>query len=489
MGDLTILQTIGISALTIYLIFVVQFLSEWFKIRHIPSALPLPIIGHLYMPGAVAVMKFLSTMKKKYGPIFAFWSGNAPFVVVSDPKSVRQILTEVKLFIKGNDYQTKFAIVFGQGLVTSNGERHKRDRQCLAKYFVKGGVERYLDFMNSETLNLISKVLEPVMSYTTSNEINVTEFFHVLALRVFGKFAADHCYETDPLANWINHEVSDGSYVIGEHIVLGLPVWNFIPRIKRLKNELSKFNEHLEELISGREKQRKEPNFEEPDDPMKAMLDAGTNRKEMYEQFTTLIAAGHDTTAFFGCYMCYLLATHPEVQTKLKTEIKGVMNGRLNVTAEDIKAMPYLSCVMKEVLRMYTVIPFVNRTTTQDVLLRDANIVLPKGTTALIPLCIMNRDGDVWDEPNKFKPERFEVLNISDSSAKHGFLPFGYGSRTCIGNTLALTEGAVMFSLLLQKCTFSKVEGFKPKIAAGISLVSQNGIRVICVRDRQLNCE
>ena len=214
------------------------------------------------------------------------------------------------------------------------------------------------------------------------------------------------------------------------------------------------------------------------------MLDAGTNRKEMYEQFTTLIAAGHDTTAFFGCYMCYLLATHPEVQTKLKTEIKGVMNGRLNVTAEDIKAMPYLSCVMKEVLRMYTVIPFVNRTTTQDVLLRDANIVLPKGTTALIPLCIMNRDGDVWDEPNKFKPERFEVLNISDSSAKHGFLPFGYGSRTCIGNTLALTEGAVMFSLLLQKCTFSKVEGFKPKIAAGISLVSQNGIRVICVRDR-----
>jgi len=269
MGDLTILQTIGISALTIYLIFVVQFLSEWFKIRHIPSALPLPIIGHLYMPGAVAVMKFLSTMKKKYGPIFAFWSGNAPFVVVSDPKSVRQILTEVKLFIKGNDYQTKFAIVFGQGLVTSNGERHKRDRQCLAKYFVKGGVERYLDFMNSETLNLISKVLEPVMSNTTSNEINVTEFFHVLALRVFGKFAADHCYETDPLANWINHEVSDGSYVIGEHIVLGLPVWNFIPRIKRLKNELSKFNEHLEELISGREKQRKEPNFEEPDDPMK----------------------------------------------------------------------------------------------------------------------------------------------------------------------------------------------------------------------------
>jgi len=90
----------------------------------------------------------------------------------------------------------------------------------------------------------------------------------------------------------------------------------------------------------------------------------------------------------------------------------------------------------------------------------------------------MNRDADVWEDPNEFRPERFEGLGISDNSAKHGYLPFGYGSRTCIGNTLALIEGNVMFALLMQKVTFKKVENFKPKITAGISLVSSNGIRV-----------
>ena len=181
--------------------------------------------------------------------------------------------------------------------------------------------------------------------------------------------------------------------------------------------------------------------------------------------------------------MAYLMAIHPEVQQKVKDEIKEVIGDRTEVNNVDVKKLKYLSNVMKETLRMYTVIPFVNRTTTCAVKLRDAGIVLPKGTTALVPLCIMNRDAKVWDDPNEFRPERFENLEISDNSAKHGFLPFGYGSRTCIGNTLALIEGAVMFTHLMRKVRFEPVEGFKPRIAAGISLVSQNGIKVKCIME------
>jgi cytochrome P450 len=76
-----------------------------------------------------------------------------------------------------------------------------------------------------------------------------------------------------------------------------------------------------------------------------------------------------------------------------------------------------------------------------------------------------------------FKPERFEE-HTGHSSAKLGYLPFGYGSRTCIGNTLALSEGTVMIALLMQRYRFFPVAGFKPEVIAGISLVSKNGIRV-----------
>lgn len=426
------------------------------------------------------VMKFLSGMRRKHGKIFSFWPGNTPMVVVMEPKCVRQILTDTKTFVKGSDYSNKFAIVFGEGLVTSNGTKHRQDRSCLAKYFVRSGVENYLGYMVETTQDMIETTLRPVDGST----IDLQEFFHMLALRVFGYFSAGHDYKNDPEAQWINHTVSKGSSIIGEHIVLGLPVWSFIPRIKQLKKDVQKMHAHIEKLIKRRLSDRA-AGKPENDDPMKGMLDANLSRKEMYEQFTTLLSAGHDTTAFFGCYMAYMLAQHPEVQQKVKDEVKEVLGGRTDITPEDTKKMTYTANVMKEVLRLYTVIPFVNRTTVTDVKLRDNGLSLPKGTTALVPLCLMNRDGDVWENPNEFNPDRFADLKISDNSAKHGYLPFGYGSRTCIGNTLAMVEGNVMFALLMQKVTFTKIPDFKPKISAGISLVSTNGIRVGVTFDKE----
>mmetsp|Transcript_21125 Transcript_21125/g.42093 ORF Transcript_21125/g.42093 Transcript_21125/m.42093 type:complete len:480 (+) Transcript_21125:2-1441(+) len=456
--------------------FTLQFVYNLVRIFHIPSSLALPFVGHLYLPGAPSVMKFLSGMRRKHGKIFAFWPGNEPMIVVMEPKAVRQILTDTKTFIKGSDYSNKFAIVFGQGLVTSNGDKHRADRSCMSKYFIRSGVEKYMGYMVDQTLKMIDETIIPA----DGKSLDLQEFFHMLALRVFGYFSAGHDYSTDPDAKWINHTVSNGSNIIGEHIVLGLPVWGFIPRIKSLKKDVVRMHQHIEKIIANREALRSsaEEGWVENDDPLKGMLDAGMDRQEMYEHFTTLLSAGHDTTAFFGCYMAYLLAEHPTVQQKVKDEVAAVLKGRTDVTPEDAKKMPYSANVMKETLRLYTVIPFVNRTTVKDVSLRDNNLKLPSGTTCLVPLCLMNRDGDVWSDPNEFRPERFEGTGISDNSAKHGFLPFGYGSRTCIGNTLAQVEGVIMLSLLMQRVTFRPVEGFKPKITAGISLVSANGIRV-----------
>ena len=414
-----------------------------------------------------------TTTRRKHGKIFAFWPGNYAMVVVCDAKAARQILTDTKVFIKGSDYSDKFALVFGQGLVTSNGERHKKDRSCLAKYFIRSGVESYLGFMNVATREMIQDTLVP----HDGKEMDLQEFFHMLALRVFGHFSAGHDYKTDPEAHTINAAVSHGSHIIGEHIVLGLPVWGWIPRIRQLKKDVKFMHAHCEKLIANRMALRAEGK-PEPDDPLKGMLDQQMPREEMYEHFTTLLSAGHDTTAFFGCYMAYLLATNPDVQNRVKKEVKEVMGDRSDVTSEDIKNLVYTSNVMKETLRLYTVIPFVNRTTAEDITLRDADLTLPKGTTCLIPLFLMNRDPDVWENPNDFNPDRFADLNIGDNSAKHGFLPFGYGTRTCIGNTLALVEGAVMFVNIMQRVRFEAIPGWKPKITAGISLTAESGIRV-----------
>ena len=275
----------------------------------------------------------------------------------------------------------------------------------------------------------------------------------------------------------MNKAVSDGSHIIGKHIILGLPMWDIFPDVRKLKYDvMAGLNTHFDELVDKRIAQR-QANEETPDDSLEAMLNDQQDRLHMRSQLSTLLCAGHDTTAFFGCYMSFCLAHNQHVQDKVKKEVAEVLGDRDDLKPDDIDKLKYTRMVMQETLRLYTVIPFVNRTTTKDVKLNVSKKVVPKNTVVLLPLSLLNRDKTVWENPAEFKPERFENI-AGHTSAKHGYLPFGYGSRTCIGNNLALIEGTVMIALLMQKYRFFPKDGFKPKLVGGISLVSENGVWV-----------
>lgn len=146
---------------------------------------------------------------------------------------------------------------------------------------------------------------------------------------------------------------------------------------------------------------------------------------------------------------------------------------------DDIIEMPYLSKVMMETLRMFAVIPAVTRQASEDVHIKEANITIPAGYNVMIPMSQINRDPTLWDFPSKFDPERFEGRGTTEfTHAKAGFFPFGYGARTCIGNTLAQMEASIFVCKLLQKFTFSKDDKFRLALSAGISLVTSNGVKI-----------
>ncbi|CAM9507096.1 unnamed protein product, partial [Ectocarpus fasciculatus] len=129
-------------------------------------------------------------------------------------------------------------------------------------------------------------------------------------------------------------------------------------------------------------------------------------------------------------------------------------------------------------LRLFAVIPIITRVSQDDVFIKEANVTIPKGANVMIPMFLMNRDPEIWDRQNEFLPERFEGKG-DFTSAKDGFFPFGYGSRTCIGNTLAQMEVAVFLSHLLRRYTIEPDPKYKLKIAAGISLTTTNGVKVM----------
>jgi len=470
------------TAICLFLYILLLYIYNIVRLRHIPSpGFPLPIVGHMYLKDATTILKFLAVCRKKCGGVFSFWAGGYPIVVVMDPIAAKQIFVgDGKTFIKGTDYTKKFARVFGQGLVTAIGEKHRLDSSIMHRAFNRINVEKYRHFMREQTTELMNEILLP----NDGKEVDVSVFFHVLSLRIFGYFAVGYEYSKDvETAKWINESVSSGSKVLGEHIFYGLPVHPIIPRIRKMLKQISDVTPHFELIISKRieSRRRGEP---ENSDCLKAMLDSKMQKKDIYEHLVTLLSAGHDTMSYFGCYTALLLAKHPKVQRKIKIELKSVLGDRVDVTADDIKKMKYLPAVMKESLRLYSVIPFVTRIALKDTILQSKNgssFRVSKGTNCMIPLSIMSRDEAVWENPNEFKPERF--INIATfSSAKLGYLPFGHGKRECIGNILAQIEGQTIFALLLQRVTFEEIPGFKPKIDGGISLTTSNGVRVkICV--------
>ena len=150
----------------------------------------------------------------------------------------------------------------------------------------------------------------------------------------------------------------------------------------------------------------------------------------------------------------------------------------VHITGDDVGEMKYMQKVMQETLRLYSIIPCVSRLCTYEVHIKEANVTIPAGSNLLIPMFLINRDPELWESPSAFNPERFEGRGNEFTSAKNGYFPFGYGSRTCIGNTLAQYESAVFMAQLLLRFKIEPEPGFKPAIFAGISLTTSNGINV-----------
>ena len=458
------------------------YLFKRMKFKQFKGPLPLPIIGNLYDPKAISIITYINSCIRKYGSIFTFWAGYKPMLVISDPILVRKILTDTSTFIKGPDYTEKFSVVFGEGLVTSNGNKHKVDRMCLGRFFTKTHITQHYKTICKCTDKMIEEVLTPNLDKI----IDIQDFFHILSLRIFGKFSIGIDYslpQNRAAAKNLNSGVKEGSNIIGTHIILNIPMLSFLPSVRKVKKIVNNVNNHINKIILERYNIiiKKEA---VKDDILSALilhnLQNNNNQidlKYIQDHLRTTLAAGHDTTAFFGCYMIYLLSKHSDVQDKIREEIYNQLQDTTLISDEDVSKLTYCRCVLQEVLRLYTIIPFVNRTSTKDYLIETTGQIIPANTTILIPLSIMNRSETIWENPNSFKPERF-IDTPGHNNAKKGYLPFGYGSRSCIGVNLALTEGIIMMVKIVEQFKIYPDPNFKPDIISGISLISKNGIRV-----------
>jgi cytochrome P450 len=182
----------------------------------------------------------------------------------------------------------------------------------------------------------------------------------------------------------------------------------------------------------------------------------GMSDGQLRDEMLTLFTAGHETTATSLAWTLHLLTQHPDVVTRIKAELNSVLGSRSQFMADDLRALPYLSQVINESLRLYPPAWVMSRLSLGPDRLADFAIDAQQGV--LLSPYILHHDPESWPDPERFDPERFAPEQVK---ARHpyAFLPFGGGPRLCIGNQFALMELQALLATLLHRFDIRAVSG------------------------------
>lgn len=137
-----------------------------------------------------------------------------------------------------------------------------------------------------------------------------------------------------------------------------------------------------------------------------------------------------------------------------------------------------LTMVIQETLRLYPPGVFVVREALEDIRLKD--IVIPKGVNIQIPIAMLHQMPSLWGphDAHKFNPERFQNGVVGASNTRHAYIPFGVGSRICVGQHLAMLELKVILCLILSKFCFSLSPAYQHSPTFRMVVEPKHGVRL-----------
>ncbi|XP_046629103.1 probable cytochrome P450 6a14 [Neodiprion virginianus] len=163
--------------------------------------------------------------------------------------------------------------------------------------------------------------------------------------------------------------------------------------------------------------------------------------------------AGFETSSSAATHCLYEMAMNQDIQEKLAEEINTVLEKFGSLTYDSIMEMSYLDKVISETLRKYPSFPILNRQCNREVELPETGFVIPVGTPIIFPVLGIHHDPEIYPEPERFDPERFNQENIAKRH-QYAYLPFGKGPRNCIGMKFGLLQTKIGIITLLSEYRF-----------------------------------
>lgn len=435
-----------------------------------PGPFNLPPLGQAWN-FASNPLGFLSGVARRYGDIAFFKLGAVNVYFVSHPDYVREMLITQRARFEISTMRTRLEPLLGMGLLTSRGELHARQRRLMQPVFRKSRIDAYAPCM-------VDYAARAAERWKPGGQIDLTDEMMKLTMAVVSKTLFDHDVErdSDRVSGNLSTLMSFFARWMSPFLQFSLKLP--LPSTFTFRRALRGLDEVVYRMI---EQRRRHPTGGE--DLLSLLMQAKDDEtnvqmteKQLRDELLTLFLAGHETTANALGWTIYLLAQHPDADAKLHAEVRSALAGRARLEAADGERMPYARKVMMEGMRLYPPAWFVGRTALDNVPL--GGYTVPRGTTVLTSQYVVHRDGRFFEEPQRFRPERW-TEEFQEKLPRGAYFPFSAGDRHCIGEGFAWLEALLILATLVERWRFELVPGQDIRPRPSITLRPSAGIRMV----------
>jgi cytochrome P450 len=451
---------------------------------------------YLYPPGLRMNLPFYSFRKffKPGNPILLFeylarYGRAAHYrvllhdvVLFRDPSDIREVLIDKAASFGKDRTQKRMKILLGEGLITSDGEAHKRGRRIAAPAFHRQRIQRYASQIVDLSAGLRAE-WRPGQTMDAAAEM----------MRLALQITARTLFDT---------EVTPEIHVINEQVNIVMDLYNYLVAMPRAEvlldsplpgmRRFRKAKARLDQVVDGMIRARSEESghaggLEERGDLLSMLLAARDDQAEgdgltltadqLRDQVLTLFLAGYETVANALAWTWLLLGQNPESEKRLHAELDAVLGGRLP-TLEDMPRLEYTAMVLAESMRLYPPAWAMGREVLEDVSIGPYH--LRKGTMVFFSQYIVQRDPRWFPEPTQFCPERF-TPEAKAERPRFAYFPFGGGGRQCIGESFALMEATLALATIAQRWRLELAAGQRIEVQPKITLRPKYGVKVVAV--------
>lgn len=393
--------------------------------------------------------------------------GPVNVVLVKHPDLVHEVLVaSPQDFSKGRSTQATGAVM-GQSLLTSEEPLHRERRRFLQPAFHRARMEAY-------AVAMIDLARQHADTWHDGQRIDALHEAMGLTLAIVSRtlFGADLGPEETRRVEAAMHDALGAFELL---VVLPRPELSErlpLPRMRAMRSARTELDAVVLRLLAQRRAQGGDAG-----DLLSMLVQTGEDGlqlddREARDEAMTALLTGHETTANALAWTWYLLAQHPEAEARLAEEAQTVLGGR-PAEAADLPRLTWTRQVFAESLRLFPPVWALVRRARRDH--RTSYGLIPAGSVVVATPYVLHRDARWWPDPDRFDPERF-APGAETGRSRHAFVPFGAGSRICIGEHFAWTEGVLVLATIASRWRLALDPGQQVRLDAGVTLRPRDGL-------------